>query len=166
MLEEKKMKTPIRKINPTIILLLFITVIPFAHAQDIQYQVESLDLLLTGDGIEISTNKIDFTVKNNEGNRIIGQQVLVPVIVDDQSSVFTVATPPTNTEGATSLVFQNVIRGNAKIVFADLSAFTLQQAVQPLGCCKIEYIGGIDQPIPIRYRSSNRMALLLSVHSH
>ena len=92
------MKTLTRKLIPVLFLFLFITVIPLAHAQDIQYQVELLNKTQIGDGIEISTNKINFTVKNNEGSPLIGQQVLLPVIIDNQSSVFTVATPPTNIE--------------------------------------------------------------------
>ena len=120
-----------------------------AHAQNIESQVETLNTLPIGNGGEISTNKITFTVKNNEGIPLNGQQVLLPVIIDDQSGAFTIATPPTNVEGVTSLVFQNVTRGDSKIVFADLTSLTLQQAVQPLGCCQIEYVGNIDQPIPI-----------------
>ena len=143
------MKTLARILIPVLFLLLFITVIPLAHAQDIQYQVELLNKTQIGDGIEISTNKINFTVKNNEGSPLSSYQVLLPVIVDDQSSVFTVATPPTGADGVSSIVFQNVTRADNKIVFADLSAFTLQQAVQPLGCCQIEYVGGTIYPIPI-----------------
>ena len=131
------MKTIIRKFIAILFLFLFI---PFVHAQDVQYQMELLNKTQTGDGIEISTNKINFTVKNNEGSPLSGQQVLVPVIIDDQSSVFKVATPPTDLEGVTSLVFQNVTRGDSKIVFADISSLTLQQELQPLGCCQIEYV--------------------------
>ncbi len=141
------MKIHASKLIPVLFILPFIMHIPFVHAQNIQYQVESLGTLQTANGIEISTNKITFTVKNSDGTPFSGYQGLMPVIIDDQSSAFTVASPPTNGEGVTSLVFQNVARADSKIVFADLKSFTLQQAVQPLGCCQIEYNFGIAIPI-------------------
>ena len=134
-----------KQLIPVLLLLLFSIFIPFAHAQDIQYQVEELDRSQGADGLEIVTNKITFTVKNEDGSPAPWRHVSFPIMIDVIPRLY-ITTPPTNSAGITSVIFQDVSRWDAgeetKIIFAYLSSLHLEQELQiPLSCCKTTYSG-------------------------
>ena len=145
---------------PLLFLLLFFFFVPFVHAQDIQYQVEELDRSQGADGLEIVTNKITFTVKNEDGSPVPWRHISFPIMIDVLPRLY-ITTPPTDSAGITSVIFQDVSRWDAgeerKIIFAYLSSLSLQQDLQiPLSCCKTTYSGcgnispsALEQPIAI-----------------
>jgi hypothetical protein len=154
------MKALFRELIAILFLLLSIIFIPLVHAQDIQYQVEELDRSQGADGLEIATNKITFTVKNEDGSPATWWHISFPIRIDMLPSLY-ITTPPTNSAGITSVIFQNVIRWIAdeeiKIIFTDLSSLYLEPELQtPLSCCKTTYSGcgnippnSLDEPIAI-----------------